>query len=93
MTNGLYGSYRLDSVVAVIYGLHLTLIATLNALLWLLALRGRRDPQLLATALFPVFVFVLGDGGSLRRTERRAVHLVPGVSRAVGGLARRAPRS
>ena len=60
VTNGLYGSYRLDGVVAVIYGLHLTLIATLNALLWLLALRGRRDPQLLATALFPVFVFVLG---------------------------------
>ena len=36
------------------------MIATLNALLWILALRGRRDPQLLATALFPVFVFVLG---------------------------------
>jgi hypothetical protein len=50
----------MDSVVAVIYGLHLTLIASLNALLWILALRGRGDPQLLATALLPVFVFVLG---------------------------------
>ena len=60
VTNGLYGSYRLDGVVAVIYGFHLTLIATLNALLWLLALRGRREPQLLATALVPVVVFVLG---------------------------------
>ena len=32
----------------------------MNALLWILALRGRHEPQLLATALFPVFVFVLG---------------------------------
>lgn len=60
VTNGLYGSYRLDGVVAVIYGLHLTLIAAVNALLWVLALRGRHDPQLLATALFPLVVFVLG---------------------------------
>ena len=62
VTNGLYGSYRLDGVVAVIYGLHLTMIATVNALLWILALRGRHDRQLLATALFPVFVFVLATG-------------------------------
>lgn len=59
VTNGLYGSYRLDSVVAVIYGVHLTVIATLNALLWVLALRGHPDRHLLAIALFPVFVFVL----------------------------------
>jgi uncharacterized membrane protein len=62
VTNGLYGSYRLDSVVAVIYGGHLTVIATLNALLWILALRGRSDPQLLVTALFPVFVLALATG-------------------------------
>src|SRR4029077_2400130 len=36
VTNGLYGVYRLDGVVAVIYGCHLTVIAVLNALLWLL---------------------------------------------------------
>ena len=60
VTNGLYGTYRLDSVVAVIYGVHLTFIATLNALLWLLALRGRRNSELLATAIFPVFVLVFG---------------------------------
>jgi uncharacterized membrane protein len=60
VTNGLYGSYRLDSVVAVIYGGHLIVIATLNALLWFLALRGKGNPELLATAIFPVFVFVLG---------------------------------
>ena len=60
VTNGLYGAYRLDSVVAVSYGFHLTVIASLNALLWILALRGRGDPELLATAIFPVFVFVFG---------------------------------
>ena len=37
VTNGLYGDYRLDGVVAVMYGIHLTTIATLNALLWILA--------------------------------------------------------
>ena len=42
VTNGLYGVYRLDSVVAVSYGFHLTVIAGLNALLWVLALRGRQ---------------------------------------------------
>ena len=60
VTNGLYGSYRLDGVVAVIYGINLTLIATVNALLWALALRQRSNPELLAIAIFPVFVFVLG---------------------------------
>ena len=60
VTNGLYGAYRLDGVLAVLYGIHLTIIATLNAVLWVLALKGRRDPHLLATALLPVVVFVLG---------------------------------
>ena len=60
VTNGLYGAYRLDGVLAVLYGFHLTIIAALNAVLWVLALRGRSDPRLMATALFPVFVFVLG---------------------------------
>jgi uncharacterized membrane protein len=59
VTNGLYGSYRLDGVVAMIYGVHLLIIATLNGLLWILALRGRSDPQLMATALFPILVFVI----------------------------------
>jgi len=60
VTNGLYGVYRLDSVVAVSYGFHLTAIAGLNALLWVLALRGRRNPELLANAIFPVFALVFG---------------------------------
>src|ERR1700704_1092385 len=60
VANWLYGVYRLDSVVAVSYGFHLTVIAGLNALLWILALRGRRNPELLATAIFPVFASVFG---------------------------------
>lgn len=60
VTNGLYGSYRLDSVVAIVYGIHLTCIGVLNALLWILALRDRPNPQLLVTALFPVAVFLFG---------------------------------
>ena len=60
VTNGLYGTYRLDGVIAVLYGFHLTLIAATNALLWILALRDQPNPQLLATALLPLFVFILG---------------------------------
>lgn len=60
VTNGLYGSYRLDQVIAIIYGAHLLLIASLNALLWILALRGREDRRLLVMAVFPVAVFGLG---------------------------------
>ena len=60
VTNGLYGVYRLDSVVAVSYGFHLTAIAGLNALLWVLALRGRRNSELLANAVFPVFALLFG---------------------------------
>jgi uncharacterized membrane protein len=60
VTNGLYGVYRLDSVVAVTYGFHLTVIASLNAVLWVLALRGHRNPELLANAIFPVFALLFG---------------------------------
>jgi uncharacterized membrane protein len=60
VTNGLYGVYRLDSVIAASYGVHLTVIAGLNALLWILALRGRGNPELLATAVFPVIVLLAG---------------------------------
>src|SRR3954469_15574314 len=82
VTNGLYGVYRLDSVVAVSYGCHLTVIAGLNALLWVLALRGRRNPELLANAMFPVFALMLG-------TAIAAV--APFVAQFTWGLAFAAP--
>jgi uncharacterized membrane protein len=82
VTNGLYGTYRLDSVVAVIYGIHLTIIAALNGALWLLALRGRSNPELLVTAIFPVFVFVLGTA---------VAFLAPSVAQFMWFLAFAAP--
>jgi TMEM175 potassium channel family protein len=58
VTNGLYGNYRLSSPVAVLYGLNLTLIGGLNALLWWLARKDSwRD---VAGAIFPVLIFVPG---------------------------------
>ena len=47
-------------MVAVIYGSHLLVIALLNGLLWILALRGRSDAYSLVTALFPIVVFAIG---------------------------------
>lgn len=58
VTNGLYGSYRLSSAVAVLYGLHLTAIALLNVSLWWLVER-RRSAELISAA-FPVLVFLPG---------------------------------
>src|SRR3954454_22826763 len=58
VTNGLYGSYRLSSAVAVLYGLHLTSIAGLNAILWWFARQGSWHDA--AGAIFPVLIFVPG---------------------------------
>jgi uncharacterized membrane protein len=65
VTNGLYGSYRLSSAVAVLYGLDLTAIAGLNAVLWWLATRdGKPHPELWGAA-FPVMVFLPCTGVAL----------------------------
>jgi uncharacterized membrane protein len=58
VTNGLYGNYRLSSAVAVLYGIHLTVIGGLNALLWWLARKGTWHE--VAGAIFPVLIFVPG---------------------------------
>src|SRR4051794_181649 len=55
VTNGLYGAYRLDSVVAVTYGFHPTVIPGLDAPLLLLGLPRHRTPALFATAMSPLF--------------------------------------
>lgn len=60
VTNGLYGVYRFNNIIAFAYGFHLAVIATLNTLLWLLVLRTRPNPALLTMAVFPVVVFVCG---------------------------------
>jgi uncharacterized membrane protein len=57
--NGLYGNYPMSSAVGVLYGSHLTTIATLNAALWWLIVRGQRDPNMVC-AMFPILVFIPG---------------------------------
>jgi uncharacterized membrane protein len=59
-SNGLYGNYGQGSAVAMLYALHLTIIAALNAWLWWLALRHIHPRHELAGALFPVLIFVPG---------------------------------
>jgi uncharacterized membrane protein len=59
VTNGLYGSYGMNGVVAVLYGLHLTAIASLNTILWRLVTGPGFHPEL-AGAAFPLVMFVLG---------------------------------
>ncbi len=59
MTNGLYGSYGMTGTVAVLYGLHLTTIALINACLWRLATGPGLHPEL-AAAIFPLLLFVPG---------------------------------
>jgi uncharacterized membrane protein len=59
VTNGLYGSYGMSGAVAVLYGLHLTVIAGLNAILWRLATGPGFHPELAASS-FPLLMFVPG---------------------------------
>jgi TMEM175 potassium channel family protein len=59
VTNALYGGYRLSSAVAVLYGVHLTIIAALNAALWRIAVGSGRHAEIVG-AIFPVAVFVPG---------------------------------
>ncbi len=59
VTNGLYGNYGMSAAVAVLYGLNLSVIAGLNALLWRLALGPGFHPELLA-ASFPLLLFIPG---------------------------------
>jgi hypothetical protein len=64
-TNALLGSYGTNSVVEVIYGGHLTVIAVLSAMLWLMALKGRRHWEILVPVIVPVFIFPLGTALAL----------------------------
>ena len=59
VTNELYGNYAMSNAVGVVYGSHLTVIATLNAWLWWLTLQGRREPDVVG-AFFPILVFIPG---------------------------------
>jgi uncharacterized membrane protein len=58
VTNGLYTNYGMSSAVAVLYGLHLSLIAILNAWLWWIVMGGWRHE--FVAALFPILIFLPG---------------------------------
>ncbi|QQO17519.1 DUF1211 domain-containing protein [Bradyrhizobium diazoefficiens] len=58
VTNGLYTNYAMSSAAAVLYGLNLTAIAGLNALLWWTILGGWRRETM--ASLFPLLVFIPG---------------------------------
>lgn len=58
VTNGLYTNYAMSSAAAVVYGLNLTAIAGLNALLWWTILGGWRRETM--ASLFPLLVFIPG---------------------------------
>jgi len=60
VTSSLDGSYGQSSVVAVLYGLHLSTIAALNAWLWWIATRDRRSRHELRPALFALLLLLLG---------------------------------
>ena len=60
VTSSLDGSYGQSSVIAVLYGLHLSTIAALNAWLWWIATRDRRSRHELRPALFALLVLLLG---------------------------------
>ena len=57
-SNSLYGAYSGSSVIAVTYGVHLSIIGLLNMCLWIAAV-GFNRPQTIG-ALVPVGVFLLG---------------------------------
>jgi TMEM175 potassium channel family protein len=89
-TNGLLGGYPSSSVVAVIYSGHLTVIAALNALLWLIALNGRGHWEILATSIFPVVVFTLGTATAfVAPSAAPYVWCVGFAAPLLGGLAAR----
>jgi hypothetical protein len=64
VTNSLYGNYGRSTSVAVLYGLHLTAIAGLNAWLWWIATRGQPERPELAGALSPLLLLLLGTAAA-----------------------------
>lgn len=60
VTTGLDGNYGDSSAVAVLYGLHLSSIAGLNAWLWWLATRGQHPRPELVGSLAPLVMLLPG---------------------------------
>jgi uncharacterized membrane protein len=61
VTTGLLGSYIASADVTALYGFNLTLISTLNTVLWAMAAAPRRDWAAIVTPAFPAVIFVVGS--------------------------------
>lgn len=61
VTTGLYGSYMDAADVTTMYGFNLTLIATLNTILWVMAAAPRRDRRVIVTPVFSAAIFVIAS--------------------------------
>ena len=86
VTNGLYGGYRLDSVVAVMYGVHLTIDR--HAERAAVDSRAARSPQFRVAGKRGLSGLRtrVRNGDGRRRSIRCTIHVVPGLWRASGGL-------
>jgi len=61
VTTGLLGSYIASADVTALYGFNLTLISTLNTILWVIAAAPRRDWVAMVAPAFPTVVFVVAS--------------------------------
>jgi len=60
VTSGLMGSYFESADVIALYGFNLTLISTLNTILWVIAAAPRRDWVAIVAPAFATVVFLVG---------------------------------
>ena len=61
VTTGLYGSYIDAADVTAMYGFNLTLIATLNTILWVVAAVPRHDRRMIVVPVFSAAIFVVAS--------------------------------
>ena len=61
VTTGLLGSYISSADVTALYGFNLTLISTLNTILWVIAVAPRRDWVAIVAPGFATVVFLVGS--------------------------------
>jgi TMEM175 potassium channel family protein len=61
VTTGLMGSYFASADVIALYGFNLTLISTLNTILWVIAATPRRDWVAIVAPAFATVIFSIGS--------------------------------
>ncbi len=61
VTTELYGSYIASADVTTLYGFNLTLISTLNMILWVIAAAPRRDWVVIVAPAFSTVIFVVAS--------------------------------